>query len=124
MIIHSLNLKEGGGIIPKMCVSEPQKEASVFIGIGGTGVETLKLLKRKVYTQLEPSNPCDAIPRFDMIRFLGLDTDPTSVDYAKSVEDLQREREFINFRPDNLTALLDPDLPTGRAALKKSPHLN
>ena len=125
MVIHSLNLNEGGGIFPQVSVSPAEEEASVIIGIGGTGVETLKALKRKVYTQLIPSNPGDAIPRYDMIRFLAVDADNTAVDAPLSVADLQKDRgEFVCIKPANLAALLDPDLPTGRTERKKSRYLN
>lgn len=124
-IIHSLNLNEGGGIIPQNFTSDPEAAVSVLIGIGGTGVSTLKILKKKVFTQLNPSNPGESDPRYDTIRFLAIDTDETEVDDPKTASDLQKKGgEFLGIKPDNLAALLDPHSPTGRTALRKRPDLN
>ena len=124
-IIHSLNLNEGGGIIPQNDRSQPENAASIIIGIGGTGVSALKIIKQKVFTQLIPSNPGESVPRYDMIRFLAIDTDETAVDEPQTVSDLQkRGGEFVGIKPQNLTALLDPQSPTGRTALRKRPDLN
>ena len=124
MAIHSLNLNEGGGIIPMNDVSQPENAASVIIGLGGTGVATLKILKKKVYTQLIPSNPGAPVPEYSMIRFLAIDTDSTAVDAPRSDSDLKKDGgEFINIKPANLAALLDPNSPTGRTELKKRPEL-
>ena len=122
-IIHSLNLSEGGGIFPKNDISLPEDAASVIIGIGGTGVAALKTLKKKVYTQLEPSNPGDPVPSYNMIRFLALDTDETSLGDPKSESDLS-STEFVSLCVPHLDALLDPHSPTGRTALKQRPDLN
>ncbi len=124
-IIHSLNLNEGGGIIPQNDRSQPEDAASIIIGIGGTGVNTLKIIKKKVFSQLIPSNPGEAVPRYDMIRFLAIDTDVTAVDDPQTVSDLQKDAgEFLGIKPKNLAALLDPQSPTGRTALRKRPELN
>lgn len=123
-VIHSLNLNEGGGIIPSTDISSPENEASVIIGIGGTGVETIKKLKRKIYTQLVPSNPGEAVPRYDMIKLLAIDTDDTSIDAQYSESDLDKSSEFVSLKTPQLAALLAPAAPAGRPALKTNPAYN
>ena len=124
-IIHSLNLNEGGGIIPDNDVSRPEDTPSILIGVGGTGVAALKSLKAKVFNQLKPTNSADKSDKreYSMIRFLALDTDKTSVGEADSDFHLQRD-EFQDISVPNLGKLLDPQDPNGRTALKKRPDLN
>ena len=59
--------------------------AVLAIGLGGTGVDCLRTLKRRVYERLRPDNPDDAVPRYDHIRFLAVDTD------AKGMKKAQRD---------------------------------
>ena len=122
-IIHSLNLNEGGGITPARNFFKPEDGGHIIIGIGGTGIDALKSLKRKVYTFLEPSDPFTPVPRYDSIRFLALDTDEFSLGDPQNERDLQ-ESEFVNFSVPRLWKRLDPHFPDGRASLKNRPDLN
>ena len=49
--------------------------AVLAIGLGGTGIDCLRHLKRKIYERLPPDNPGGEVPRYDHIRFLAVDTD-------------------------------------------------
>ena len=130
MIIHSLLLSEGGGIIPENDRSAPEGGASIIIGAGGTGCDAVKRLKRKVYEQLNPSNPGEAVPRYDSIRFLAIDSDKSSlpkedtsgqgaVDYKALAAN-----EFIDISDPNLQDELASHTPTGKAQLRRQPSLN
>ena len=57
--------------------------AVLAIGLGGTGVDCLRTLKRRVYERLRPDNPDDAVPRYDHIRFLAVDTDAVGMKKAQ-----------------------------------------
>ena len=116
-IIHSLNLNEGGGIIPALDLSKPEDGGHIIIGIGGTGIDALKSLKRKVYTFLEPSDPFTPIPRYDSIRFLALDTDVFSLGDPQNERDLQKS-EFVSLKPPHPLFLAPKEF------LKKRPDLN
>ena len=116
-IIHSLNLNEGGGIIPALNLSKPEDGGHIIIGIGGTGIDALKSLKRKVYTFLEPSDPFTPVPRYDSIRFLALDTDEFSLGDPQNERDLQ-ESEFVSLKPPH------PLFLAPKESLKKRPDLN
>ncbi len=125
MIIHSLNLNEGGGIIPQNDVSNPEPVSSVIIGIGGTGVDTIKKIKRSIYTQLNPSNPGEAVPSYDMIRLLAIDTDDTNIgDSTRNTFELDRDSEFVSLKHPALSAALDPHSPNGRAKLRNQMEYN
>ena len=124
MVIHSLNLNEGGGVIPKTDVSAPEKDASVIIGIGGTGVDTIKILKKKIYSQLEPSNPGEAVPRYENISLIAIDSDEFSIGDTNSVTDISKNSEFISLKTTALAALLDPNSPVGLPSLKTNPVYN
>ena len=62
MTYDSLLLNCGGGVISTSQKSKQFGGAALCIGIGGTGVSALAELKRKVYQQLEPDDPNDAVP--------------------------------------------------------------
>ena len=72
---EDLLLSTGGGIITDLKKSAQQGEPTIIIGLGGTGVDALKVVKKKVYEQLIPDNPNDEIPEYENIGFLAIDTD-------------------------------------------------
>ena len=45
-----------GGIINKIVQTTQSEEPVVVIGLGGTGVDAIARLKRKLYEQIEPDN--------------------------------------------------------------------
>ena len=77
-VIHSLNLNEGGGIIPSTDISLPENEASVIIGIGGTGVETIKKLNGSLRQREIDWNAAGAYRNaaVKMLKVLGIDVKP------------------------------------------------
>ena len=76
MAVYSkLLLSTGGGIVSAMQQAEQVKNtATVLIGLGGTGIDALRMIKTQVYSRLKADNPDAAVPRYQHIRFLGVDT--------------------------------------------------
>ena len=70
-----LLLNRGGGIIDVAQQAEQGDCAILAIGLGGTGTDGLRKLKEKVYNRVRPSDPGEAVPRYDHIRFLSVDCD-------------------------------------------------
>ena len=119
MLYDSLLLNCGGGII-----NDAQKSkqftgaAALAIGIGGTGVAALSQLKGKIYQQLEPDNPGEAIPKYDGIQLMAIDSDDT--DYKKYRGNCRlRNDEFFSICNANLAAALK-----AKGLIKDNPLLN
>lgn len=80
MAVYSrLLLSTGGGIISSMQqAGQVKNTATLLIGLGGTGIDSLRTIKTKVYSRLRPDGPNTVTPRYEHIRFLGIDSDISS----------------------------------------------
>ena len=107
---EGLLLSTGGGIITDLKKSAQQGEPTIIIGLGGTGVDALKVVKKKVYEQLMPDNPKDAIPEYKHIGFLAIDTDKISTDSDGKGFHYLKEEECLNISVSNLNAKMDDDI--------------
>ena len=76
MAVYSkLLLSAGGGIVSAMQQAEQAKNtATVLIGLGGTGIDALRTIKTEVYARLKADDPLAAVPGYQHIRFLGVDS--------------------------------------------------
>ncbi len=76
MAVYSkLLLSAGGGIVSTMQQAEQAKNtASLLIGLGGTGIDCLRTIKTQVRSRLRPDDPDAVVPKYEHIRFLGVDT--------------------------------------------------
>ena len=88
---ESLLLEAGGGIIFPNQVASRQGDANVMIGIGGTGIEALRKLKK-------------AIHQCDKIKFLAIDTD--EIDYGIAISPTE---QFSIHEPNLYNFLANPD---------------
>ena len=73
-----------GGIIDASQQAEQDNCAVVCIGLGGTGVDCLKNLKAKIYNRVRPDDPNSAVPKYEHIKFLAVDTDKSGMEKANS----------------------------------------
>ena len=87
-IYSQLLLSTGGGIVSNTSKADQSGGATVAIGLGGTGIDCLKLLKKEVYTRIKPDNydpkkegdyDISFVPKYGHIKFLAIDTDITSI---------------------------------------------
>ena len=109
---EDLLLSTGGGIITDLKKSAQQGEPTIIIGLGGTGVDALKVVKRKVCEQLIPDNPNDEIPEYENIGFLAIDTDAiTTGNDADNFYDLEAS-ECLSIKVSNLNAKMEEDIRT------------
>ena len=76
MAVYSkLLLSAGGGIVSAMQQAEQSKNtATLLIGLGGTGIDCLRTIKTQVYSRLRPDDVEAIVPKYEHIRFLGVDT--------------------------------------------------
>ena len=109
---EGLLLSTGGGIITDLKKSAQQGEPTIIIGLGGTGVDALKVVKKKVYEQLTADNPKDAIPEYKHIGFLAIDTDAiTTGNDANNFYNLE-DSECLSIKVPNLNAKMEEDIRT------------
>lgn len=98
---EKLLLKAGGGIIDRKQQSEMDNSAVIAIGLGGTGIDCLRRLKENLYNRVKPDDPKAAVPTYNRIRFLAVDTD---------AKDMRHHAESAAQRADG--ALGEIDLST------------
>ncbi|RSX50373.1 tubulin-like doman-containing protein [Bifidobacterium callimiconis] len=84
-----LLLSAGGGIIDRMQQAAQDNCATICIGLGGTGIDCLRSVKRAVYNRLQPDDPDAAVPQYSHIRFIAVDTD--LVEMMKRFDRARRE---------------------------------
>ena len=106
MVYDSLLLNYGGGIIGNNAKSEQFKgSAALAIGLGGTGVAALSVLKGKIHQQLIADNPESPIPQYDGIQLLAIDSDDG--DYLKYRGNCRlTQNEFFSIRNPQIARLL------------------
>lgn len=77
-VYPQLLLSAGGGIVStQQQAKQVENTATILIGLGGTGIDCLRMIKTQVYSRLEPDDPKAVIPTYQHIRFLGVDSDTT-----------------------------------------------
>lgn len=103
MAVYSkLLLSAGGGIVSTTQQAEQAKNtASVLIGLGGTGIDCLRTIKTQVHARLRADDPDAVVPKYDHIRFVGVDT------AEKSKGDQEEDQE--NLKAGSLMALDDTE---------------
>ena len=101
---RDLLLSTGGGVISERQMDEQAACATIAIGLGGTGVDCLRNLKRQVYARLQPDDPDADIPVYSHIKFLAVDTDKNSLAADGKIHSLDETTEFF----DISTAAIGP----------------
>ena len=104
---NQLLYEAGGGIISPNQRSKRENGASIMIGIGGTGCDALRKLKREIYNRLEPDDPDSSVPSYKGIAFLAIDSDKSQFQPAKNFKDLDVNTEFFDISNDHIEAVFD-----------------
>ena len=104
---EGLLLSTGGGIITDIKKSAYQGEPAIIIGLGGTGIDALKAVRKKVYENILPDDPAAAEPEYKHIKFLAVDTD------CESFKGLAEE-ECMDIRVSNMAASMERAIWTER----------
>lgn len=106
MSYKNLLLSEGGGIIDRNRLAEQSNVPTLFIGIGGTGIDCLREVKKAVYNRIKPDNPESTTPEYRHVQFLGIDTDRRCLQYGGTLYDLDEDTEFVDISVPNLAAFV------------------
>lgn len=79
-IYKKLSILKGGGIVSaKQQARQVSNTVNLFIGLGGTGIDCIKTIKTAVKERIQPDDPNAAVPEYEHIQFLGVDTDRHSL---------------------------------------------
>ena len=91
-----LSVSAGGGILNDMKKSDRQDDATLCIGLGGTGKDALKKLKKEVFRRLKPDDPDSPVPSYDSIRFLLIDSDDADLGISRDISSIDKVTEYFD----------------------------
>lgn len=103
---NRLLLEQHGGIVSKNQMDEQANSATIAIGLGGTGIDCLRVLKRHIYSRLQPDDPNAEIPAYSHIKFLAVDSDRGSLRPDGQNWDLDINSEFFEISSGDINGLL------------------
>ena len=103
---NRLLLEQHGGIVSKNQMDEQANGATIAIGLGGTGIDCLRVLKRHIYSRLQPDDPTSEIPHYSHIKFLAVDSDRGSLHPDGQNWDLDINSEFFEISTGDINGLL------------------
>lgn len=111
---NKLLISAGGGIISRDHQVEQNESATIVIGLGGTGIDCLKTLKKEVYNRIKPDNNDAILPTYNHIKFLAIDSERYSLSDLDCVCPIDSNTEFLDISCTDIASLL-----TDVAILKK-----
>ena len=91
-----LLISAGGGIVANSQKAEQNECATIAIGLGGTGISCLRALKKEIYNTLQPDDKESVVPEYKHIKFLAVDTDPSSLADSGTIDTLDTKTEFFD----------------------------
>lgn len=111
MIIKNLSIVAGGGVFKTNDQANQETGAHILIGLGGTGIDCLKNIKRQVFNRLKPDDVKSSVKEYKHIRFLALDTDRKALGGNETISAIDPVTEFIDISCNDIHALIErPDL--------------
>lgn len=104
---NQLLYSAGGGILSNKHKAEQAECVTLAIGLGGTGIDCLRSLKRQVYETVKPDNPDDPNTIYSHIRFLAVDSDTSSLRYDRMVNSLDEKGEVFDISSPSIPQVSD-----------------
>ncbi len=95
-VYNRLLISDGGGISINLKKSDRQSDAAICIGLGGTGKDAVKKLKREVFRRLKPDDPDSPIPTYRNIKFLVVDQDDSGLNLASDISNIDKSTEYFD----------------------------
>lgn len=97
-----LSVGAGGGILSDTKKSDRQDDATICIGLGGTGKDALKKLKKEVYKRLKPDDLDSAVPTYRNIKFLLIDSDNSDLDTTNDISNIDKATEYFDISNNDI----------------------
>lgn len=105
LMYQRLLFTAGGGIISPRQQAKQNEAATILIGLGGTGIDCLRVLKKEIFDRLQPDDSNSPYPTYQHIKFLAVDTDKSSLADNGAIDALNKDTEFFNIS-SNIRPLL------------------
>ena len=108
-VYKSLLLDAGGGIVGhNNHQADRWPGANVIIGLGGTGADAVIELKKEVYKRIKPDDVYAAVPRYNDIKFLIIDSDDSKIaTNSGRIIDIDLANEFFSIHNKRVEMALD-----------------
>ena len=90
----------GGGIISDAQLDAQNGSATIAIGLGGTGKDAIKRLKKEIYQRIAPDNEGEVVSRYSHIKYLSIDTDENDLWNAEDFIGIDSNSEFFSITGD------------------------
>ena len=97
----------GGGIISDAQLDLQNGSATIAIGLGGTGKDAIKRLKKEVYRRIAPDNAGESVAQYSHIKYLSIDTDEADLWNKEDFIGIDKDIEFFSIKGDT-TIFTDP----------------
>ncbi len=105
-VYNRLSVGSGGGVINNFQKSDRQPDATICIGLGGTGSDAIKKLKREVYKRLKPDDENSPVPAYKNIKYLLIDSDDTKLGAQSDIGEIQKQTEYFDISNGDIKAAL------------------
>lgn len=102
---RDLLLSLGGGIIPNSQRVDSNGCANIIIGLGGTGIDCLKEVKKQVYNRIKPDDVTSDNPTYQHIQFLAIDSDRYYIN-DETFAGIDPVNEFFDIGCNDIDAIL------------------
>lgn len=90
----------GGGVISSAQLDAQNGSATIAIGLGGTGKDAIKRLKKEIYQRIAPDNEGEAVAKYSHIKYLSIDTDENDLWNNEDFIGIDSNSEFFSITGD------------------------
>lgn len=113
MIYRDFSLIHGGGIVDLHSLNEYTGTPTLFIGLGGTGTDCLKEMKKAVFNRIKPNSlNSENKTEYDNIQFLAIDSDSMAIEGNGLQFDIDGMTEFLDLSSLKDSSLLYLEAPS------------
>ncbi len=120
-MFDSLRLSAGGGLSSTLeKVAQAQNAATIAIGVGGTGLDAVRMFKKTVYERVKQDNfdkRDEEAPQYKRIKFLEIDSDDTHI--MNAIPELDFSSDFEGIGVSNIVQEL-----SDTEKIKSTSHLD
>lgn len=103
-VYNRLSVGSGGGVINNFQKSDRQPDATLCIGLGGTGSDAIKKLKREIYKRLKPDDEKSPVPAYKNIKYLLIDSDDSKLGAQSDMGEIQKQTEYFDISNGDIKA--------------------
>ena len=118
-IYKRLSVDAGGGIIDNFHKAQSANALNICIGLGGTGADAIRTLKKEVYRHIKPDDENSSIPTYKNIKYLLIDSDDSKIRAQDDPGEIRKQTEFFDISNGDIKTVMDAkEILKNRAELK------